>query len=117
MKTKAGIDQALSNLPTDKDLEKDPDMLNQIRRATYPVLTQLRPVPLAQANRQQDWSTVVEVDDYDDNDDDDCDDGACDDDDEDNGDDEDADDDEVTALEAWVWGRFGIGFDDLVALG
>lgn len=54
VKTKAGIDQALSNLPTDKDLEKDPDMLNQIRRATYPVLTQLRPVPLAQANRQQD---------------------------------------------------------------
>ena len=53
MKTKTGIDQALSNLPTDKDLEDNPDMLKEIRRSTYPVLTQLRPVPLAQGNRQQ----------------------------------------------------------------
>lgn len=55
MKTndKGGIDQALSILPTDEDLEKDPDLLKEIRRCTYPVLSQLRPVPLAQRSREE----------------------------------------------------------------
>lgn len=48
-KAKAGIDRALANLPTDKALEADPDMLKNIRRATYPVLTQLRPIPMTGA--------------------------------------------------------------------
>lgn len=52
-KTKAGIDVALANLPTDETLEKNANMLHDIRLATYPVLTQLRPVPLAQAIREQ----------------------------------------------------------------
>lgn len=51
-KGKTGIDRALANLPTDEALEKNPDMIKDIRRSTYPVLTQLRPVPLGQSTRQ-----------------------------------------------------------------
>ncbi|CAM9408799.1 unnamed protein product [Ascophyllum nodosum] len=47
-KTKAGIDRALANLPSDKAIGEDPELLGTIRRSTYPVLTQLRPVPLTQ---------------------------------------------------------------------
>lgn len=43
---KANVDVALAKLPTDEVLSKDPEMLQNIRKATYPVLTQLRPVPL-----------------------------------------------------------------------
>lgn len=52
-KNKAGIDRALANLPNDEDFEKDPDLLKTIRQATYPVLTQLRPVPLTQTSEDQ----------------------------------------------------------------
>ncbi|CAB1121219.1 unnamed protein product [Ectocarpus sp. CCAP 1310/34] len=45
---KGNIDQALAGLPTDESLSKDPEMLKNFRRYTYPVLTQLRPVPLVQ---------------------------------------------------------------------
>eukprot|EP00752_Nemacystus_decipiens_P003769 g3470.t1 len=48
---KGGIDQALSSLPTDEALE-DPDLLQNYRRFSYPVLTQLRPVPLAQTPKE-----------------------------------------------------------------
>lgn len=48
---KGNIDQALAGLPTDESLAKDPDMLKNFRRFTYPVLTQLRPVPLVQMSK------------------------------------------------------------------
>lgn len=46
---KANIDVALAKLPTDEMLSKDPQMLQNIRKATYPILTQLRPVPIPTA--------------------------------------------------------------------
>lgn len=50
---KGGIDQALSSLPTDEVLQNDPELLENYRRFSYPVLTQLRPVPLAQTPKQE----------------------------------------------------------------
>lgn len=43
---KGNIDVALDKLPTDQELAAEPDMLQNIRKATYPILTQLRPVVL-----------------------------------------------------------------------
>ncbi|CAM9291887.1 unnamed protein product [Ectocarpus sp. 4 AP-2014] len=48
---KGNIDQALAGLPTDESMSKDPEMLKNFRRYTYPVLTQLRPVPLVQMSK------------------------------------------------------------------
>lgn len=55
MKTnnKGGFDQALAGLPTDEALEKDPGLLKSFRHFTYPVLTQLRPVPLSSQAPQE----------------------------------------------------------------
>lgn len=50
---KGGIDQALSSLPTDEALANDPELLQNYRRFNYPVLTQLRPVPLAQTPKAE----------------------------------------------------------------
>lgn len=47
-----GIDQALSTLPTDEALEKDPNLLKDFRRFSYPVLSQLRPVPGAYRSKE-----------------------------------------------------------------
>ncbi len=50
---KGGIEQALSGLPTDEALEKNPELLENFRRFSYPVLTQLRPVPLGQKTKEE----------------------------------------------------------------
>lgn len=50
---KGGIDQALSSLPTDEALKENPELLQNYRRFSYPVLSQLRPVPLAQTPKQE----------------------------------------------------------------
>lgn len=50
---KGGIDQALAGLPTDEALKNDPNMLKSFRQFTYPVLTQLRPVPLSSQASQE----------------------------------------------------------------
>lgn len=55
MKTnaKGGIDQALSILPTDEALEQDPNLIKDFRRFSYPVLSQLRPVPMTQRAKEE----------------------------------------------------------------
>lgn len=51
---KANMDVALARLPTDEMLRSKPELLHEIRQATYPIITQLRPVALQAASGQGD---------------------------------------------------------------
>lgn len=54
-KIKTGIDKSLANLPTDEEFAKNPGMMNNVRRYTYPITTQLRPVSLIPATTEEEW--------------------------------------------------------------
>lgn len=49
---KENIGPALAKLPSDKELDADPELLKNIRHVTYPLITQLRPVPMTVATKQ-----------------------------------------------------------------